>query len=137
MNIEPSKWGSSTWKFLHCVTFTYPDNPSQKIKNEAKVFFDSLQFLLPCYKCRVNLSNHYKTRPLTDEILSSRHLLINWLIDIHNDVNISLGKPIMTYENVVKEYFGHKGSNSWSNRLIVVFLIMVVLITIIILVKKY
>ena len=36
--------------------------------------------------------------------LDSRDSLSRWLVDFHNKVNERLGKPIMKYEEVAKEY---------------------------------
>ena len=30
--------------------------------------------------------------------------LVQWLINIHNEVNKELGKPLYTYEQVIEEY---------------------------------
>jgi DNA-directed RNA polymerase subunit beta' len=39
------------------------------------------------------------THPLTDEILSSKDNLIKWCIDMHNIVNESKNKPILSYQD--------------------------------------
>ena len=40
--------------------------------------------------------------PLTDDVLSSRENLVKWGIDIHNIVNASKNKPIMSYSDALK-----------------------------------
>ena len=39
--------------------------------------------------------------PLTDYILSSRDTLLKWTIDIHNEVNKSIGKKILDYNEAI------------------------------------
>lgn len=113
MNINPNIWGADTWHFLHYVTIAYPVTPSDRIKQHARNLFESLEYLLPCEKCRYNFGQHMQQRPLTDAILSSKTLLIRWLIDIHNDVNMTLGKSPMSYENAINTYM--EGGGKWYN----------------------
>src|SRR5690606_18573879 len=115
--------------------FAYPNNPSHEKMEDTRSFFMSLQGLLPCEKCRYNLAYHYSYRPLTDGILKNKYYLINWLIDIHNDVNISLGKPVMTYTQVINEYFGNNEPFFTSGRMILIFIIILTLLCVIILLK--
>ena len=41
---------------------------------------------------------------LTPEVLNSKKALIEWLIDIHNEVNKSNNKPELTYKEVIQTY---------------------------------
>src|SRR4051812_10795139 len=112
MNIDPKIWGPSSWKFMHYITIGYPENPNQQIKKSIYDFFISLKDLLPCQKCRYNFDYHLQRHPLTNDILSSRNKLINWLIDIHNDINISTDKPVLTYDQVRDIYMDTNESKS-------------------------
>ena len=49
--ITPNLWGPHGWKFIHYVTFGYPINPTNQDKENYKMFFLSLQNILPCSKC--------------------------------------------------------------------------------------
>ena len=104
MNIDPSLWGPSSWKFLHYITVGYPEKPSDEIKKNTYNFFMALKYLLPCERCRYDYANHLNKYPLLDDILSSRTKLINWLINIHNEVNMSTNKPIIGYDKAVELY---------------------------------
>ena len=104
MNIDPSLWGPSSWKFLHYITVGYPEKPSDEIKKNTYNFFMALKYLLPCEKCRYDYANHLNKYPLLDDILSSRTKLINWLINIHNEVNMSTNKPIIDYGKALEVY---------------------------------
>ena len=100
--IIPTVWGPHGWKFIHYVTLGYPENPTPYQKERYKTFLLLLQDVLPCSLC----ANHYKEnlqkRPLTNDILNSRHKLIKWGIDIHNDVNEMNNKPIINYVDAIK-----------------------------------
>jgi len=99
----PSIWGKCAWNFLHLVSLSYPENPTEEDKKHYYDFFYSLQYILPCEKCQVNLRNHLKKTPLSDEILSSRTTLVRWLVDLHNMVNYYTGKPILSYKEALYE----------------------------------
>ncbi len=98
-------WGNYAWGFIDSIALSYPINPSHDTQKEYKLFFDSLKYVLPCPKCR----NHYKENlerfPL-DEALKSRSNLIKWVIDIHNTINKSNGKRILSYEEAKKRMNG-------------------------------
>lgn len=88
-NIDPKLWGKSGWIFLHSITLGYPINPTEEDKNNYKLFFNSLGFVLPCSICRNNFVNSLDKYKLTNDILMTRDTLVNWLINIRlNDQNI-------------------------------------------------
>jgi len=101
--VEPRIWGSSAWKFMHCVTLAYPINPTETDKNDIRQFFDIMPKVLPCNVCKNNCKGHFAANPLTDQILYSRENLVRWLIDIHNSVNEMHGKPKLSYADAVNK----------------------------------
>lgn len=103
-SINPSIWGRNAWDFLEHIVFAYPIKPTNIDKQNMKNFFNAIGPILPCEKCRVNYSSHLQKIPLTDTALSSRYNLINWLTQIHNQVNIMNNKPTMTYTDAVMNY---------------------------------
>ena len=100
--MEPIHWGSHAWYFLHSVTLVYPNNPTISEKNQIKRFFTELQNTLPCLKCREHYKQNLIKRPITLKVLSSRTTMSCWLIDLHNDVNRMLKKPVLSYEQALK-----------------------------------
>ena len=55
-------------------------------------------------RCRVNFNNHLEKYPLDDTVLKTKKNLIEWLVNIHNEVNIMHNKPIMTPNEVMLLY---------------------------------
>lgn len=96
--MKPDIWGPHAWIFLHSITLDYPDNPTENDKKNFSAFFNSLGYVLPCTKCKLNFKTHLEKYPLTNNALSSKTKLIKWLIDIHNEINKINNKPIMSYE---------------------------------------
>jgi uncharacterized membrane protein len=101
MVITQKTWGPYGWKFMHMIALAYPNNPTNEDKENYKTFFTILGNVLPCQLC----ADHYKQNlinfPLTEYILSSRDTVLKWTIDIHNEVNKSIGKKILDYNEAI------------------------------------
>ena len=101
--MNPKFWGPHAWIFLHSITMNYPKEPTEKDKLIYVNFFKELQNILPCEKCAYHYKRHLEDYPI-EEALGSREAMIQWLINIHNEVNKELDKPIYTYDQVIEEY---------------------------------
>lgn len=100
-NISPSTWGKTAWKFIHSTALTYPNNPTPAEKNAMTNFIFSLQYILPCKKCRENFKLELQKYPLGKNI-ESKQALNTWITKIHNEVNSRLGTPFLTEKDVVE-----------------------------------
>jgi hypothetical protein len=131
--MNPSIWGPPCWTFLHSVSFDYPNNPSQVEKNMYKTFFNTLQYILPCEKCRQNYKIHIQKYPI-DNYLNSKDSLVNWLVKIHNEVNIVNNKRIYKTKEVIQHFKNiYKNKNNHKY----IFIIAVVIIAIFLYILKY
>ena len=101
--MKTSIWGPAAWKFLHAATFAYPDVPTERHKEDALKLFQSLGSMLPCGDCCVNYSNEFSITSISKH-LHSKEALSRWLVDLHNRVNVRLGKPTVTYYEVAALY---------------------------------
>lgn len=141
LNIDPKIWGPSSWNFMHYITIGYPERPNDEIKKNTYNFFMSLKYLLPCEKCRYNFNRHLEKYPLTNDILSSKDKLIDWLIQIHNEVNISTGKPAMARNQIMETFMNPiQYPNSICNIIdsrILTIIITITLIIIILIVLRF
>jgi len=104
--ITPDVWGPHGWKFLHYVTFGYPENPTNQDKENYKKFFYSLANVLPCKKCSNNFKKNLADYPI-ESGLENKDSLIKWMIDVHNAVNYELDKPILEYDDAMDIYINH------------------------------
>lgn len=102
--MDSNIWGPPAWTFLHSITMTYPERPGELEKQFYKNFFKNLGNVLPCSKCQEHYNNHLRDMPL-DEHINSRKELVEWLITLHNQVNVSLGKRTYTYDEVMQIYY--------------------------------
>ena len=101
--MDPTVWGPKLWFVIHTFALNYPDNPTYEDKRVMEEFFNNLKYSIPCNKCRV----HYRQRLQRDPIinyLDNRQSLFKYTIDLHNQVNKSLGKKIYSYEEVNNYY---------------------------------
>ena len=112
-NINPKIWGPSAWIFIHSISFTYPENPTDEEKQYFKQFYESVQYTLPCAGCRESYSQFIISEPtILANALDNRNTLTKWLYDIHNRVNQKLGVDYgVTYEDVVKKYESYRVTN--------------------------
>lgn len=132
INMLPDIWGRDMWNSIHRIAYDYPDNPTEEDKEHYRQYYLSLQYVLPCAKCRLNYRKHLAEVPLTDEVLANRHNLLEWTINIHNRVNQSLGKPILSYKEAMEKIVDlcqpHKSNRMLYLLLVVLAVIMLVLI---------
>lgn len=93
-------WGPVLWKSLHKITFTYPENPSIAHRKTMHEYMLRFAQVLPCKTCSVHfLQLVNDTIPNYEaHALDGPRELSRWGVDVHNDVNARLGKPIYTYE---------------------------------------
>ena len=101
--MNPKFWGPHAWIFLHSITMSYPKEPTEQDKQIYLRFFNDLQNIIPCDKCQYNYSNNLEKYPI-ESGLKTRETLIQWLINIHNEVNKENGSPEYTYDQVIEEY---------------------------------
>lgn len=100
-----SIWGPTLWHFLHTISFNYPINPTKNDKKNYKDFILSLQNILPCKYCRINLKKNIKTLPLNNLALKNRDSFSKYVYNLHDLVNKMLGKKSnVTYEEIRDRY---------------------------------
>ena len=135
--MDPEIWGPNAWLFLHTITFNYPKNPTIIDRNNYYDFFNSLQNVLPCEKCQEHYKLNLQKFPIQ---LQSRRHLVQWLINMHNAVNIQNGKEVWTYDGVYEKYsslYGGGGKTGFSLPNMDTYIIFILFIVIIIVVYLY
>ena len=101
--MNPNIWGPKLWYSLHIMSFNYPEHPTFLDKRHYNDFFTNLQYVIPCSKCKLHYRHHLEQYPISPH-LDTREYFVKWLIHLHNQVNISLNKPVKTYEEVLIDY---------------------------------
>lgn len=98
-------WGPVAWTLLHTISFNYPVNPTNEDKKHYRDFILSLQHVLPCKYCRMNLKNNFKQKPLNMCHMASRETFSRYIYELHELVNKMLHKNSnLTYCDVRERY---------------------------------
>ena len=88
-------WGPAAWQYLHAVSLSFPNVPSEKDKETYGRFFVDVGRTLPCTTCQEHYARFIAEHP---PATLSRETLVRWLIDVHNDVRRRQGKSTLTYD---------------------------------------
>lgn len=96
---DKAVWGPIVWKYLHLMSFLYPDKPTPEDKAKAQAMLQAVAANLPCDSCRDHFSKYTKTAPL-----DSRATFSESLVKFHNEVNVRLKKPTKSYTEVKALY---------------------------------
>ncbi len=120
-------WGSYAWYFIHLLTYNMPTdmNEFNKYMQYYKDFFNSLLVLLPCPKCRTHYKSYLMKKPIA-EYCVNKNKSIQWMIDLHNDVNKRLAKygikrKIYTRTEVDNMYLDKSGNININHQKLAVF----------------
>ena len=102
-----SIWGPPTWHMLHCISFNYPVSPSDLQKKQYMDYIKSLKHILPCGKCRKNLTKNFQRLPLEDRHMASRETFSRYIFDLHEVINEMLGKKSGLAYDIVRDRYEH------------------------------
>jgi len=105
---EPQKisktiWGNLLWFLIHFLARCLPQELDQENAIAFKALMVTLQCLLPCGMCRNHLHTHLSKFPI-DDYLYSRDTTFEWTVDLHNQVNLSIGKEEYSLAQARKDY---------------------------------
>jgi FAD-linked sulfhydryl oxidase len=93
--------GRAGWTLLHSITVNYPDHPTEEQKADAYMFLHVLSKLYPCKMCAENFKKELVMLPPR---LGSRTEFATWLCELHNSVNVRLGKPVFDCSQVFERW---------------------------------
>jgi hypothetical protein len=98
-------WGPPMWHTLHTISFNYPVNPTKEDKENYYNYFKSIQYILPCGKCRDNYRANLKKLGFGKKHFADREALSKFVYKLHETVNKHLGKKSgLTYSQVRERY---------------------------------
>ena len=116
--MDPTLWGPKLWFFIHTLALNFPINPTFEEVKSYETFFVNLKYIIPCDKCRLHYTQRQEINPVS-KYLTDPNTLFKYTIDLHNEVNKSLGKRVFSYEEVSNIYKNHynnpyKVNNLWK-----------------------
>jgi mitochondrial FAD-linked sulfhydryl oxidase len=112
--VDKDELGRGTWALLHTMAAYYPDKPSTEQKVYAELMFKSLASLYPCKICAAHMQECIAAKPPRTD---SRTELCLWVCELHNEVNVVLGKEVMpcSIEALDSRWrYGSKENNCWG-----------------------
>jgi len=87
---DPVIWGPALWRSLHTMAENIEDTESA---HAFAHLVQSLQYTLPCKECKKHLILYIQKKPV---VLYSKQDCIQYIDDLHTDVNTRLGKTTVT-----------------------------------------
>jgi hypothetical protein len=100
-----SVWGPAMWHSLHTISFNYPVNPTLEDKKHYRDYILSLQYVLPCKYCRINLKKNFRHLPLNMTQMANRDSFSRYIYELHELVNKMLGKKSgLTFCDIRERY---------------------------------
>ena len=101
MNIE---YWNNYWKCLHLISFYYPDNPDNNKKMSIRKLLSKMgKDGLKCRNCTNHFRNYISNKNI-EIIVTNKNNLVNFFIDLHNNVNRMNGKIEYKKEEVYELY---------------------------------
>jgi hypothetical protein len=95
-------WGRALWFVIHICALYAPQPLTDSFRNYRDLLY-CLQYLLPCPKCRAHLSENLGKIDLQSCAKSNDGLFrCSW--ELHNIVNTSLGKRLLSFEEAKSLY---------------------------------
>ena len=82
--------GTKSWTLLHSVAAYFPRTPTQQQQSDARTFLDTFSRLYPCQDCAEDLRQDLLDHPPR---VTSSDEFSQWMCEMHNRVNVKLGKP--------------------------------------------
>jgi len=108
LKLSKEELGRHTWSLLHSVASSIPSLPTEATKKHISTLLGSLAELYPCKVCGKHFKEMLKENPIRYE---SREEFAYYLCDLHNKVNVRLGKPIYECKKTFDIWGGDCGCN--------------------------
>lgn len=89
--------GRAAWKLLHTTMARFPDKPTTEESTALRDYIHLFARLYPCGECARHFQQILKKYPAQT---SSRSSAAAWACFVHNEVNISKGKPVFDCANI-------------------------------------
>lgn len=108
--IQTAIFGPVFWAAIHMVSFNYPVNPTPTQKRDYENWIRATGNVLPCKYCRDNFQENIKAAGIEcGDVFASRDTFSRFCYNLHNQVNIMLGKPTdISFDQVRDLYEGFR-----------------------------
>ncbi len=100
--MSKSVWGPATWQLLHSMVLKINDDITPLQLKELKSIILNIASNLPCPYCTQHALSYLKTNHI--ELIDNIFALRVFIHRFHNDVNLRLKKPLMSYDDHIVIY---------------------------------
>ncbi|KAI1716351.1 erv1 / alr family domain-containing protein [Ditylenchus destructor] len=100
--LNTDELGRSTWNLLHTMAAYYPDKPNSEEKKNMSDTLTSLSKTYPCPHCAEDFRKDITKHPPE---LDNRGKLSKWVCELHNRVNVKLGKDEFDCNRTMERWF--------------------------------
>lgn len=94
-------WGPRQWYWYHRMSYNAPEKCSLPVQKDYLESLVLMTKLLPCMDCYDHFNKICQNKKID---FNTRENMIDWFIDVHNQVNKRLGKPNFSRENANELY---------------------------------
>ena len=95
--------GRATWLFLHTLAAQYPEDPTRQQARDARDLVSIMTRAYPCAECARHFEEVVRRVPPD---VSSGAAFRQWTCEVHNEVNVRLGKPEFDCSRVDERWQG-------------------------------
>lgn len=99
--IEPEIWGKHYWYVIETMILSM-DTQEIISKESLRLFFYSLQNLLPCPVCREHLQIYLEKNDI-DKYIDTKKKIFLWIYQLRKEIQIRNKKPYPTFEEYLKK----------------------------------
>jgi len=92
------------WNKIFTFCVSYPINPTDNDKQEAKTFVYDLPNILRCNRCIRHMIEYLENYNNIEFIFESNHNLTNFFITFYNDIKKNQKKPINSLDEIYLKY---------------------------------
>ncbi|XWV26347.1 Alr family protein [Tupanvirus soda lake] len=95
-----NEWGPKAWAIFHEKAIRYPKNPCKcDIKKILHFYNEKFMEYIGCESCKKDYKKIICRNPAR---ANSQTDLFMWTVDIHNIVNLKLGKEVISYNEAFR-----------------------------------
>lgn len=114
INVPPNvEWGPMFWTLLHALAERAGSAPLPGLQGDEmrawKIILTTLPKALACEDCRTHLTGYIGANPvvLPDKYSDVQDYIRLYLYNLHESVNVRLGKPSFGFADLTIVYRGH------------------------------
>ena len=109
------------WHMFHSFSVFYPDEPSDVLKVNTKLFLNSLKNMTGCSGCGNNKNDVFVSNSDLDDVVGSKPKMISFFNDYHKYINVKiLKKPddydLFTNDYIIAKYAGNEFTRYFENK---------------------